>query len=206
MSEAHRIVTLAVKSALSRESADEAFATEEAADEAGAGFNDLKLHGVFKGDDVAGINGVLTVDFHLVDGPEAGQKNLALSLSFDPESVFAAEEGLSQSLPGGIDTDSRGAGEPAGALNQQRSSAKPMVHDVTLERWSENQSLISCAGCEVIKKEIFTGKHPLDTAQQPSGFALHCGTGLHTESFGHGDHGSDFAGDAFTGVHAQSED
>ena len=141
LTEAFGVMTLAVELPLAGEAADKTFATQQTANQTGAGFDNLELHGVFEGHDVSGVNGVLAVDFHLVDSSEARQKNITLSLGSNPERAFTAEECFTETLPGGIDGDAWSTGEPAGALNQKSTTAKTMMDDIALHGWPENQDL-----------------------------------------------------------------
>jgi len=164
LTEAFGVMTLAVELSLAGEAADKTFAAEQTADQAGTGFDNLELHGVFEGHDVAGVNGVLAVDFNLVDGSEAGQKNISLSLGSNPERAFTAEQGFAEPLPGGIDGDAWSAGEPAGALDQKSTTSQSMMDDIALHGWPKNQDLIFLLRGEVVEEVIFAGEHSLHTA------------------------------------------
>ena len=64
-------MALAEQPSLTTEAADQAFASQETADQAGSCFRDLELQRVFERDNVAGIHDVFAVHFNFIDGSEA---------------------------------------------------------------------------------------------------------------------------------------
>ena len=67
-------MTLAIQFALAIELADQPFSTQKAANQALPSFPDVELQGVLKGDDMAGVNDVLSVDVYFVNRPETVQE------------------------------------------------------------------------------------------------------------------------------------
>ncbi len=96
---------LVIEFSLAVEFAYEAFATEEATDEASASFADIEFECVFEGDDMSSVDGVITVDIDAVDSAVATEEKVSLAGAFDPEHRFSGKECGAETLPGCIDID-----------------------------------------------------------------------------------------------------
>ncbi len=76
---------LVIEFSLAVELAYETFAAEEATEEATAGFTDIEFQGVFEGDDMSGIDGVIAIDIDAVDSAVATEEEVTISGAFHPE-------------------------------------------------------------------------------------------------------------------------
>ena len=85
-------MTLVIQFPLAGKLTDQSFSTEKTADQAMASLPDIELEGVFESDDMAGIDGVATVDINGMDRAVATQEQIARPSALDPEHRFPAEQ------------------------------------------------------------------------------------------------------------------
>jgi hypothetical protein len=64
-------MTLTKQPTLTAETTDQTFAPQKAANQAASGFGNGKLQGVFKRDNVSGVDDVFTIYFNFVNGTVA---------------------------------------------------------------------------------------------------------------------------------------
>ena len=74
------------------EFAHKPFASQETSDQATASFADVEFQGVLKGDDVPGVDGVVSVDLKAMDRTIAAQVQLASPRALDPKHRLSAEQ------------------------------------------------------------------------------------------------------------------
>ncbi len=82
--------------AVAVEFGDKAFTTEHGADERFSGFADLELQRVVEGNDVAGVDGVFSIDFDRVDGAEAVEDDRAGAVCAKPSLPVLSAHSKSQ--------------------------------------------------------------------------------------------------------------
>lgn len=100
-------MALIIKFALAMEFADQTFTPQKTSNQAATGFSNVEFQGVFEGNDVAGIDRIVAVDFDRVDRSVAAQVQFAPSRAFNPEHRLSAKEGRAEALPRRIDIDAR---------------------------------------------------------------------------------------------------
>ena len=156
---------------------------------------------------MSGVDDIVAIDFHLVNGTKAAEEEVTLSAAFQPEQALAAEDRFAKSLPGGIDVDGGGGRQPAAALHNHRASLQPAVNHVTEKPRADQQRLVWLRGGEMVEKQTLASEHPFEALEQAAAAATFlAGGGFHREVWRHGNHATDLTGQGFAFVKGETCD
>jgi hypothetical protein len=192
---------LTVEFSVAAELADQAFASEEAADQTLASFSNSELKRFFEGDDVPGVDGELSINFDFVDRSEAAEEEVAMSRAFDPEHSLATEESFAQALPTCVDFDSGLRRQPARSLNDQ-CSVQRVMDDVAHQLRAEDQALPFAVRAEMVQEEVLSREHSLEPLHHAAFASLSSGSCFDGHAARHRDHRTNFGCDRFAGRHS----